>query len=394
MRLRQAIFWAHLSAGTVAGIVILLMSITGVLLTYERQLADWADLRLYRPSPPYAGARRLSLEALLRGVHERQTGVQLTTVTVRAGDAPVAVTAGARTLFVNPYSGEVLGEGAPNVRAFFRKVRDWHRWLGVAGAGRTTARAVTGACNLAFLFLVTSGFYLWWPRKWSWRQIRNVVWFRRGLTSHSRDFNWHNTIGFWCSVPLFVVVLSATVISYRWSSDLVYRLAGEEPPRTVAAAVPGGSRSADVRIAGVDDLLRQAQQQVPGWRTLSFRIPGGKDQTASITIDEGTGGEPQKRSTLVMDLASGQLKRWEPFSAQTRGRRWRSWLRFAHTGEVAGLAGQTIAGIASAAGAVLVWTGIGLALRRFSRWRMATVGDRSRPSGIDMAGETRRRRAS
>jgi uncharacterized iron-regulated membrane protein len=393
MRLRQVIFWAHLLAGTVAGIVILVMSITGVLLTYERQLGDWADLRLYRLGPPYAGAQHRSLEALLRDVQEHQTSAQLTTVTVRTGDAPVAVTVGPRTLFVNPYSGEVLGEGAPNVRAFFRRVRDWHRWLGVAGPERTTARAVTGACNLAFLFLVTSGFYLWWPRKWSWRQIRNVVWFRRGLTSHSRDFNWHNTFGFWCSVPLFIVVLSGTVISYRWSSDLVYRLAGEDPPRP-AAPVPAGLRSTAVRIAGVDDLLRQARQQVPAWRTLSFRIPGGKDQTATVTIDEGTGGEPQKRSTLVRDLASGQLTRWEPFSAQTRGRRWRSWLRFAHTGEAAGLAGQTIAGIASAAGAVLVWTGIGLALRRFSRWRMATMADRSRAAGIDMAREIRRRRVS
>ena len=41
----------------------------------------------------------------------------LTTVTVRADpDAPVAVAAGPRTLYVNPYTGAVLGEGAPGVR--------------------------------------------------------------------------------------------------------------------------------------------------------------------------------------------------------------------------------------------------------------------------------------
>jgi uncharacterized iron-regulated membrane protein len=368
MRLRQLVFWLHLSAGTIAGLVILLMSVTGVLLTYERQIAEWADLRASRITGPDDGARRHSLEALLRRVTDIQGSAQPGIVTVRAGDAPISVTAGSRTLFINPYSGEILGEGAPKVRAFFRRVREWHRWLGVGGEGRTTARAVTGACNLAFLFLVSSGFYLWWPRTWSWRQIRQVMWFRKGLRSRARDFNWHNTIGFWCGVPLFVVVLSATVISYRWSSDLVYRIAGEEPPRTVT---PGSTnpRSTSVRVAGLDDLVRHAQTQVPEWRTLSFRIPEATSQTVTVTIDQGTGGEPQKRSAMTVDLASGQMKQWEPFSAQTRGRRWRSWLRFAHTGEAAGLLGQTVAGVASGGGAVLVWTGIGMALRRFNAWR-------------------------
>jgi hypothetical protein len=57
------------------------------------------------------------------------------------------------------------------------------------------------------------------------------------------------------------------------------------------------------------------------------------------------------------------------FSTQTPGRRARSFLRFAHTGEVGGLAGQTIAGLVSAAGAVLVYTGLALTLRRFLAWR-------------------------
>ena len=43
-------------------------------------------------------------------------------------------------------------------------------------------------------------------------------------------------------------------------------------------------------------------------------------------------------------------------------------LRFAHTGEVAGIPGQTIAGLASTGGAVLVITGLALAIRRFLAW--------------------------
>jgi hypothetical protein len=40
-----------------------------------------------------------------------------------------------------------------------------------------------------------------------------------------------------------------------------------------------------------------------------------------------------------------------------------------HTGEVYGLAGQTIAGLASLGGAFLVYNGLSLAWRRFYSWR-------------------------
>ena len=67
-------------------------------------------------------------------------------------------------------------------------------------------------------------------------------------------------------------------------------------------------------------------------------------------------------------IATGAVTKWEPFSSNTRGRQLRSILRFTHTGEVAGIPGQTIAGIVSLGGAVLVFTGLALALRRLYAW--------------------------
>ena len=56
MKLRTLIFWPHLIAGITAGIVILVMSVTGVLLTYERQLIAWSDSQ-YRSTVPAQGAQ-------------------------------------------------------------------------------------------------------------------------------------------------------------------------------------------------------------------------------------------------------------------------------------------------------------------------------------------------
>ena len=125
----------------------------------------------------------------------------------------------------------MLGEGnGQGVRAFFRVVVEWHRYVAASGASRPLGRAVTGASNLAFLFIVVSGLFLWWPRSWKWSAVRNVTWFKGGLQGKARDFNWHNTIGFWSAIPLAIIVAGGVVISYPWATGLVYRAYGEAPP--------------------------------------------------------------------------------------------------------------------------------------------------------------------
>jgi uncharacterized iron-regulated membrane protein len=377
-RFRKIIFWCHLPVGVTAGVVIFIMSVTGVLLTYEKQIIAWADKRTYRVAPPSAESSRLPLDTLLAKVREARPEASLSTVTLRAdADAPMAVGAGREgTILVNQYTGEVLGEGSKQVRTFFRTITDWHRWLGAGSENRAVGKVITGACNLGFLFIVVSGFYMWWPRKWE--QVGSVIWFRRGLPGKARDFNWHNVIGIWSSIPLFIVVISATVISYAWASNLAYRVVGESPPaqRGPGQTPPpsgqqrGGQerRDATASFDGLDPLLSRAEQQMPGWQIISLRLPASADAPAIFTIDHGSGGQPQKRAQLTLDRKSGEVVQWEPFSSYTAGRKLRTFLRFAHTGEVAGIIGQTIAGLASLGGAVLVYTGLALSLRRFRAW--------------------------
>lgn len=381
--LRKALFWAHLVTGVFVALVVLIMSVTGVLLTYQRQITAWADTRGLDASPPSPSSRPLSVDSLLARVGAEVPGKPTSVRWHAAPDKPVEVAFGReRTLFVNAYTGEVLGEGSVRVRAFFRTMVAWHRWLGAEGEHRKLARAITGASNLGFLFLVVSGFFLWWPRNWTWQTFRSVLFFRRGLSGKARDFNWHHVIGFWSLVPLVIVVLSGVVISYRWASDLVYRAVGEEPPAVAArggrggAGAPGrggaggtGQAAEPIPLGHLEALRRRAEEQVAGWRSITLQLPGLPEAPVNFTIDRGDGGQPQKRIQVAFDAATGEVVRWEPFSSNTPGRRLRSILRFAHTGEVAGLLGQTIAGLVSLGGAILVWTGLALTWRRFLKWR-------------------------
>jgi len=382
MPLRRVFFWMHLTAGVCAGLVILTMSLTGAALMYERQILAWADSG-YRSIVPAHGGR-LDVETLLARVLASNPSLQPSAVTVRAdSDAPVVVAAGPRTLYVDAYDATVRGEASrTGARAAMSTLREWHRWLAMSGESRTTGRSITGWSNLIFLFIVCSGMYLWLPRRWAWQNVRSVVFFRGGLRGKPRDFNWHNVIGIWSAVPLFFVVLSAMPISFPWANAAVYRLVGENPPPAARPNAEAGSRTSNpearrVNVDGLDSAFSTARRQVSGWRTVSVRLPAS-DAGYVFTIDRGDGGQPHLRDTLTV-AKSGEVVKFEPFSSQSLGRRLRSISRFTHTGEVLGIAGQTIAGLVSAGGVVLVWTGLALAIRRAIGWALPHRNKRDLP---------------
>jgi uncharacterized iron-regulated membrane protein len=293
-------------------------------------------------------------------------------ITVRADPSlPAEMSFGREhVLLVDVHTGEVLGESAPATRAFFRKIENWHRWLGVSNDNRATGRAVTGACNFGFFLLVVSGPVLWIPRIWSRQNVKAVALFHGGLSGRARDFNWHNVIGIWCAVPLLLIVLSGIVMSYPWANNILYRLTGNVPrvqgggPRRL----PGSPQN--LNLAGLNFLWARAEQQVSAWQSVTLRMPSSSRDPLTFTIDTGNGGRPDQRSQLTLDRSTAEVVRWESFSSYNAGRRLRSWFRFLHTGEAGGVAGQTVGGLVSAGAAVLVWTGLGLALRRFLRWRI------------------------
>jgi uncharacterized iron-regulated membrane protein len=381
LSIRPFFFWIHLIAGLVCGLVILVMSVTGVLLTYERQMLAWADRGPWQSAPPDPGARRLSVAALVDRAREQRPDLPANaTLTLRSDPRePVEISLGREgALYLQPYTGQLLGGSSARARKLFADLRVWHRWLGTAGgsASRETAKAITGAANLAFLFLVCSGLYLWFPRKWASQAFGAVAWFRGGLHGKARDFNWHNVIGLWTAVPLFFIVITAVPFSYKWGNDLVFRLAGTPVPGGAPRPEPELPRQTPViDLANVEPLLAQAAGRTPDWRSISFRISDAPGAPMSFTIDSGDGGQPQKRATLLLDRATGSTLKWEPFESLSAGRRLRSWTRFIHTGEAYGLTGQTLAGVASLGGVLLVWTGISLSLRRFAAWRARQARD-------------------
>ena len=191
--------------------------------------------------------------------------------------------------------------------------------------------------------------------------------FRRGLKGKVRDFNWHKVIGFWSALVLFLIVLSGSVIPYRWMSDAVYQVVGEEPPSRSQPMMNGPSIT-PAEQADFNAVFAVAQNQFADWTSITIPLPEIPEETLTVSLDRGSGGQPHLRSSLVLDTATARVIRRDDFGDNTLGRRLRLLLRFIHTGEAGSLAGQTLAGVVTLGACFLVYTGIALSLRRLAGW--------------------------
>lgn len=365
---RKLVFWLHLVSGVLGGIVIFIMCVTGALLSFEKDIAEFAE-RNQRFVAPVENSQKLSVQEILAKVSEAKPNAKTSSIALpNKPNAAWQVSLGRDgQVFVNPYTGEITGEGATGWRNFFRTMTDLHRWIALSGDGRPIGKAITGACNLMFLFLAISGIYIWFPRRLAWSNFKQVLWFRRGLGGKARDFNWHNVIGFWTALVLIVLTLTATVISYQWASNLLYTLTGNEIPQQQQQQNPPAEQIS-VLPENLNSVWAKAEGHVPNWKSISMRLPITKD-SAVFTIDEGIYWNIFGRSTLTIDTKSAEISKWEAYGEQNSARRLRSWFRFTHTGETGGFIGQLIGFIACIGGAILVWTGISLSLRRFFNWK-------------------------
>jgi uncharacterized iron-regulated membrane protein len=378
---RRILFWAHLCSAITAGVFILVMSATGVLLTYEHQMVDRTARGNHISS---AGtAHVLDTDRLAQIAREASPGARPSLVFVADPTAPVTVTRGRdASLLLNPVDGSVITDAAAGQREFFRVVENWHRRL--AGDNSSTRAKLIDYGNLLFLFIVVSGVYIWLPHAWRWRNLRGLMFFQASyVNAKVRDFNWHHVFSFWMLIPLFVISLSGVVMSFDWANRLVYAAYGEEAPqRRGAQGAPAAPAAQGARGSGNDTVATQqpspratleslrlaAIAQTPGWNRLTLPLAVDGPQV-EVSLELRSSERRPPRQTVVLSTIDAAVIRVQPpqAAAQTPGQKARNWMRFAHTGEQYGIIGQTIAGIASLAACFLVYTGFALAWRRLIR---------------------------
>lgn len=401
LTIRRFVFWSHLVVGIAAGLIILVLAATGLLMSFETQIINQVERSMVR-STATGDATPLTPVEMVGAFEKSGIKGRPTTLNYDSNpDSPVAflVGKGNQQLF-HPTTGESMGKGATGTRRFFQIALSLHRWLtwpvsqpeggqmraGVMEGGekKTSWRDIGGqivsAATMGFLFLLVSGLVIWLPKKFSWRAFKAVLTLQTRLKGRARDWNWHNVAGIWASPFIFFICMTGLIMAYPWANGLLYKAFGEEVPKRQeqgGGGQRGGRNGGEGKPALVTDRLNEladfAKKEVPAWESISLEIPSKIEQPLVVTVTDAGRGRPDRRVKYTLDPVSMQEVKRETFLNLKPGAQMRQVVRWLHTGEVGGWFGQLLAALTCSAILVLAWTGFALSFRRFFMRRGKTA---------------------
>ena len=380
MSFRKIIFWCHLFAGLTAGVVIGIMSVTGIAIAFEEEILKWSDRRLSRlDMAVHEGKVPLRIEELSRKIEGDHVGKKITSLAIfsESSRAWEVYLDGEGPFYVDPSTGSTQASQAREVHEILHKMEEWHRWLGASDGQTSTGRIVTGISNLALVVLCVTGLYLWFPRRWNWRTLRPLVIPKVQAKGKVRDFNWHHVFGFWALPVVLALSLTAVVISFEWGHRLVFILAGEEAPKSrnygmMAVPPPLASPAAPGTLpVPLEIAFARIAAAFPNWESIAleemrdFKLPSAELLTFGVTLPDSM---PSRGYIPVKsDPHNGEILQQIRLQDRSAALQARVWIRFLHTGAAFGLTGKIIASLGCASLLVLVWTGLALSGRRFLR---------------------------
>ena len=369
MLFRRILFWSHLSVGLVTGLILFVLALTGVALTYESQIKD-----LFGPTvaPTVEHAEMLSTDELVALAATAFPGKETTLSYSSDSSDPIRVQSGRRNLkLMDPYQGIFIKAGKTPVDSFFSLMEGLHRNLAM-GFDSIGADLVK-ISNVAFLFIILSGMYLWLPKRFRWPFFRQRILITKMPTAKARDFNWHHVFSFWVFIPLLAVVISGATLSYPWARNAVFAVAGVEAPqgrgghggRQATIVTEDSSLPVD-QLVSYQTIYEKALSVDSDWRSITLTLPASaRAKDVTVVIDTGNGRQAGSQQMISYSRETGEVvKALGPDEMISPTNALQRYLRFLHTGEIYGVVGQTLAGIASLACLFLVWTGFALAWRR------------------------------
>ncbi len=242
--IRRILFQLHWALGISAGLILVVMSVTGVIMSFEDEIMQALSPRVIKVLPPN-GAEPLSPDAMLARIHEQQPNRQVASLTLASGAADSARVIferdpqdanDDRRSYVDPYDGSLLGPATGE--HFFRTARELHRWLLIPGNADGFGRQLTGVAAISLIYFALSGLWLRWPKRpLDWRQ-----WFVIDLKLKGRGLyrSLHLVIGTWLVLFYLLSGLTGLWWSYEWyKSGVTLLLTGAAEIRPVKPRMPG-----------------------------------------------------------------------------------------------------------------------------------------------------------
>ncbi len=359
-RTKKALLVFHRWAGILAGLIIVIIGITGSILVFEDELdvALNPDLYVAESTGP-----RLSLDEITSQAAQAYPGWQPAFVSRLDDTASRTLLVSLRDtdgnerqVFVDPFTAEIIGERSS--LSSLALIRRLHGDLMLGAFGENTL----GAVSILLMAMFVAGLVIWWPSKALAKTALSVKW-DGGSRRVLRDL--HNTSGVYLFIFLFLSAVTVPPIVWKLTAP-------EAGPPARPAAVSSGPDGAPPWPAQAakppptipwQDAADAALEAVPGsWLEFILK-PMGPQPFYLIRVFPLGENSVTKQTTVFVNRFTGEIIRVSAPAAPT----WTSLLSadFAaslHSGAIAGLPGRLIMFVAGlffpalfATGFVLWW---------------------------------------
>jgi uncharacterized iron-regulated membrane protein len=346
---RRIIFQVHLWMGLGLGLYLLVMSLSGIALVFEDEIAAAMDPQLYHVRE--ASGPHVTMDALIKSVRATYPNNRIWRIyapTTRRDTYLFSLeeTGGFRTVFAHPATGAVVGE-LPR-ESFMATVWSVHANLTAGDEGRR----INCTLGLFALVLFATGLLVWWPGASRW-------WHALGVNRHE---SWqrvtrrlHGAVGIWTFA--FVVMFAATGALYFYGPTLFKALAlvsvRTNPPSVWSDPALDGKAPRP----SIQQLIAQAQATTPDKALWAVFPPMGAKSPVQVVL--GPIGDDLGRHAWDWDATENRYVYFDQYSGQLLAQ-WdvknrtaadfvRSWIAPLHRGSFDGF------------GVKILWAIIGLA---------------------------------
>lgn len=359
---KKSIGKIHLWLGLASGLIVFIVALTGSILVFEDEIDQLINPEFY--TVPEIGYKKEPIDHTITTLQEHYSVEKI--LRIYTFDDPertiqiMGKNSEGQTHFfsVNPYTGKVLGSVMQDSR-FFSVVLDLHRHLLMDDIGKL----ITGCSCLLFVFILISGFFLWWPKK-----IKNLK--QRLTVKWSASFkrvNWdfHSTFGFYSCLFLLIIALTGLTWSFEWFENGIYYLADETAKKT--ATKLDNPTKEDPKLDKTlfyHSILRTTDSIYSYHGDIQIRMP--KDTISSILVLKTNLEKniPNQSSIAFFDKYTAKKIMVKPYESFTQGDKIRRIIYPIHTGSIFSYPTKIIAFLVSIFAATSPITGLLICLGR------------------------------
>ena len=343
----------------IVAVFLTILGVTGALLAFEEPIDHLLNPALFYVQPQ---GTPMPLAAMLAGVKRAFPGERVSVLWLpQAPDLAFRVTARGRTIFLDPYTGRVLGTRAG--QGFTGMIHNLHMRLLVGETGAT----IMSVASVVLIFLAVTGLILWWPLK------RVTV--ALGKSWRRFNFDLHYAVGFYSSAFLLVLALTGVLIGFaEYTVPAMYSLTNSEPSDQSAESTPVKGATP----ISPDQALEIGAAALPGTRPVNVSIPPGPKAAYRVALRHPEDLTPGGRSRALIDQFSGKVLLAESSRTAPGGSRLVNLNRALHTGDVGGWPGKIVVCLMSLAVVAQVISGIVM------WWKRRAPEARRAPEGVDV----------